>query len=352
MLRKRFYTQGLAILLRQAVTLDAIEELLTDFTVVKRTEASTIWTIAGPTLLLAYRPEVNGYVSVDVVDHCWPDRMGDPETDPDVWGAWNMGHFGPGAWPGSLERACQHSWGWPEGRSIPLQHQAFIRILSSYTFGLPNVWTDVPENYDAAWAATRPKDYDPVHELTFVTRVAAALVRLPQALCYFNPNGECVRDASQLLDCLNDHASAEELPWYVWSNVRFFKLEDAKPVWNLMDTVGLSQLDAPDHEAFFELAAYKPGEVNTFLRVMSSYLVNDRPIIRDGDTTDGPGNVRWQGFNLSEARVAPPRPVIRWFPLDRRKIPAELAKGPTPTFMSWKDRVRQIFRPKPPRRQG
>jgi len=344
MLRKRFYTQATAILLREAVTLDAIEDLLAVFTIVKRDEGSTIWPIAGPSLVVAYRPEVNGYVSVDIVAHPWPDRMGDPKTDLEVFAAWNMGHFGPGTWPGSLKRACQHSWGWPDGRSVPLQHGAFVRIRSSYTFGAPDVWTSVPEDYDAVWAATRPTDYDPVHELAFVTRIAAALVRLPQTLCYFNPNGECVRDAVQLVDCMNDHASDGQLPLSVWSNVRLFTLQKAEPAWNLMDTVGMGQLDALDHEAIFESIAYEPGEVDAFLRVMASYVVIDKPTINDGDTSDGPGNVRWQGFHVAEARVSPPRPVIRWFPQDRRQIPAELAKGPTPKFMSLKDLALGIFR--------
>ena len=72
---------------------------------------------------------------------------------------------------------------------------------------------------------------------------------------------------------------------------------------NLMDTVGMSQLDAPDHEAYFQSTAYEPGEVDTFLRNTSVYVVKQGLIIRDGDTADGPGNVRWQGFNVSEGRV-------------------------------------------------
>jgi hypothetical protein len=41
---------------------------------------------------------------------------------------------------------------------------------------------------------------------------------------------------------------------------------------------------------------------------------------------DGPQNVKWQGVNLKESRIAPPREVIRWFPLDGREVPAELTK--------------------------
>jgi hypothetical protein len=343
-LRKRFYTQGLIILLRESVTLDAIEDLLNGFNVAARGEGSKSWIIAGPSLAIPYRPEANGYVSIDIVNHPWPDRMGDPKTEPELFGAWNWGHFGPGAWPGGLERACQHSWGWPDGRSLPLQHQAFIRIRSSYAFGTPNVWRDAAGDYDAMFAATRPEDYDPVRELNFVSRIAAALIQLPETLCYFNPNGECVRDPAQFAQCVNDCISDGEMPLYVWSNIRFFHLQQPAPVWNLMDTVGMSQLDAFDHEAFFQSTAYKAGDIDAFLRGMSAYVVLNRSIIKDGDTVDGPGNVKWQGFHVTEAYATPSRPAIRWFPQDRRKIPDELAKGPTPRLMSWKEIALRLLR--------
>jgi hypothetical protein len=311
---KGFYTQCLAILLRKAVPLQAIEESLQDFSVVKRVEDSAHWTVSGPSVVVAYRPDVNGYVAVDTIDHRWPDHMGDPKADLEVFGAWSMGQFGPGAWPGGLERACQHSWGWPDGRSVPLQHQAFIRIRSSYVFGGDN---DAP---------VMPNDYNALQELEFVTRIAAALVRLPEVLCFFNPNGECVRSASQFLEALNRHTSAEQMPLDVWSNVRFFRFEDTKPEWALMDTVGMSQLDAPDHEACFPLDAYNPSEVDNFLRNVSVYVVEHGPVIRDGDTVDGPADAKWQGSNFEEGRIAPLRKVIRWFPLDGREVPAELAE--------------------------
>jgi hypothetical protein len=312
--RKGFYTQCLAILLRKAVPLRAIEESLQDFSVVNRVEDSADWTISGPSVVVAYRPDVNGYVAVDATDHRWPDHMGDPKADLEVFGAWSMGQFGPGTWPGGLERACQHSWGWPDGRSVPLQHQAFIRIRSSYVFGGDK---DAP---------VMPSDYNALQELEFVTRIAAALVRLPEVLCFFNPNGECVRSASQFLDALNQHTSAEQMPLDVWSNVRFFRFEDTKPEWALMDTVGMSQLDAPDHEACFPLDAYNPSEVDNFLRNVSVYVVEHGPVIRDGDTVDGPANAKWQGSNIEEGCIAPLRKVIRWFPLDGRKVPAELTE--------------------------
>jgi hypothetical protein len=86
--------------------LEEIEEGLEDFSVVKtRAEGSTHWTFGGSSLVVAYRPDVNGYVAVDTIDHRWPDHMGDQKADPEVFGAWHFGHFGPGAWPGNLEWA-------------------------------------------------------------------------------------------------------------------------------------------------------------------------------------------------------------------------------------------------------
>jgi hypothetical protein len=131
--------------------------------------------------------------------------------------------------------------------------------------------------------------------------MAGALIRLPEALCFFNPNGECVRSFSEFFHSLSRHAAANLMPLDLWSNLRFFKLEGTMPQWGLIDTVGMSQLDVPDHEAFFQLDAYDKDQIGTFLRSASTYVVERGPIIRNGDTMDGPGNIRWQGFNLNRA---------------------------------------------------
>jgi hypothetical protein len=294
------------------LSLPAIEAHLGDFDIADSLEASAAWAMGGPSLLVPYRPDVNGYVSVDVVDRCWPDRMGDTKSDADVFAAWAGGHFGPGAWPGGLGRACQHSWGAADGRSGPLQHQAFIRIRCTYLFG---AGSDAP---------VMPDDYQPLPELEFVTRIAAALVRLPEAICYFNPNGECLRDARGFLESLSYHASAKLMPLELWSNIRVFRFHDVQPAWSLMDTVGMGQLDAPDHEAIFQSDAYVPAEIGNFLRNASAHVVEHGPIIRDGDTMNGPANVNWQAFSLKQGRMEPPRRVMRWCPQDQRRAPAEL----------------------------
>ena len=314
--RKAFFTQGMAILLRGALPIEAIEQRLGEFQTVKQNRSPGAWPFGGgASLIVAWRPDVNGYVLVEMLDRPWPDQMGDPKTDPEIFAAWGMGHFGPATWPRALERACQHALTWPEAGSVVAQHQAFIRILCSYVLGAKANAPDAP---------LMPADYRPLPELEFVTRVAAALVSLPDALCYFNPNGECICDAREFAETLSFCTSAKLMPLPLWSNVRFFTISEIQPKWNFMDTVGMGQLDAPDHEACFEHGTYEPGAVGNFLQNASAYVVQNGPIIRDGNTMDGAG-VRWQAFSVEQGVMTPPRATIRWFPQDGRKVPAGLA---------------------------
>lgn len=310
---KGFFTQALTILLDGPASLDDVERLLNGFDVIKRIDAAPIWPMGGRGLLLSYRPGVNGCAIVDLVDRPWPDHMGDPQNDPEVFVSWATGNFGPGAWAGSLDRACQHSWGWPKGRTLPKEHKAFLRVRSSYVFG-------------GGDGLLIPDDYDAVHEIAYLTKVIGALLHLPQTLCYFNPSGECVKEPSRFWSLMAEHADAGRMPLDIWSNVRFFRLDGA-PIWCLMDTVGMSQLDAPDHEACFQLDAYEPGEVDNFLRNLSAYVVENDQTIESGENFEGPGGVTWRGFVLQQSDIQPPRDIIRWFPLDERQAPEELLKS-------------------------
>lgn len=94
------------MLFERPVPLDALADALREFEVVNRSDEVTDWAFGGSSLSLAFRPEVNGYVSVDTVDRPWPDHMGDPKTDPMLFGAWSMGHFGPFTFPNGLSRAA------------------------------------------------------------------------------------------------------------------------------------------------------------------------------------------------------------------------------------------------------
>ncbi len=303
---KGVFTQAACVLLKEPVTLDAIESALEEFGVVRRVPANEHWELGGMGCLLDFRSDVNGFALVDIVEQPWPDHFGHPKEEPMLFGAWSMGHFGPYAFPGGMARAAQQSWAWDDGRSMPEEHGAFLRIRISYVLG---------GNEDAP---VIPEDYDAIAELLFCTAVALALLDLPEALCYFNPSGEVLQPKEFIVESFDVSQEHEQPPLETWSNVRIFMANEA---WAMMDTVGNWQLDMPDVEACFVKDNYDLEEINVFLRNLSLYLMSKDGVIDDGDTIDGPGEVTWQATNLEDSLCDPPRPVIRWFPNDSQPVP-------------------------------
>lgn len=111
---KGFFTQGVVVLTNGRTTINDLKRAFDrhGFDVVKETPEQGNWAFGGPTLIVSFRPEINGYVAVDLVDRAWPDTMGDPKADVQTFAAWSMGHFGPYAFPGGLARAAEHAWSW------------------------------------------------------------------------------------------------------------------------------------------------------------------------------------------------------------------------------------------------
>lgn len=314
---KGHFTASACVLFERPVALEQLEGALTGFEIVKRIPEVTNWVFSGPGLAVAFRPDINGYVAVDTVDKPWPDHMGDAKTEPMLFGAWATGLFGPFTFPEGLKRATQHSWGWPTGATIADRHSAFVRIKASYVFG------DVPGDMPVF-----PKGYDPLAELEFVTRIALAVLRLPGALCYFNPNGEALRNLQRLEDALAFSRQQNVPPLDVYSNVRLFNMDG----WLLMDTVGNGQLglpDLPDLEAcMLKDRNYDLQSVDPFLRNTTLYVLHRGEVFRDGDTIDGPGKVRWRAWNRRTALISPPRRTLRFFPEEGSKPPDGLFRGP------------------------
>jgi hypothetical protein len=199
----------------------------------------------------------------------------------------------------------QQSWAWPEGKTLPAEHTGFIRIRTSYAFGAEE---DVP---------LYPNDYDAEQDLEFITGIARALLRLPQAMCFFNPNGEVLRDRPMVEENLEFGRDHELPPLELWSNVRLFQLDGN---WVLMDTVGNEQLDIPDFEAAFD-RKYDCGEVDGFLRNLTLYLLDNGEVIEDQNTVDGPGGIRWRAHFVDDALSVPPRRVICFLPQDDAPVP-------------------------------
>lgn len=313
--RKGLFTASTCILLAQPVPLDTVETCLADFSIMGRTQSRNVSVPGEPTLLLPLGDHEHGRVIVDVIDQPWPDHMGDPQTDPALFSAWSMGFFGPFTYPGNLERSVQQAWVWPEAGATVAQHQAFIRIRTTYAVGARN--SD----------PVMPADYDPLEELTAITSVALRMGALPEALCYFNPNGESLCPMATLVSAWARYQDGGPLPLDVWSNRRLFRLQDLAG-WVIMDTVGMAQFDTlayemREHEACFLSTYYDANEVALFLLNTAHLFVTKRPPIFDGTTTDGPGGL-WRAQGHDTSLLAPPRRVWRWVPQDGVAVPTLL----------------------------
>ncbi len=300
---KGFFTQGGVLLLNQSVRLSELEPLLHSFGEVRRTgDGKGHWAMGSESLVVSLGLGNNAAAVIDVVSQPWPDSMGDPKKDGMLFASWSMGHFGPLAWPGGLERAMAHAWTWPEGQDIAAEHTAFIRVKVSHVFGGGPKTPIIPEGYD------------PVEELKKTTSLLLALAAHPAVIAWFNPNGELLLPPAQVAEIIQWSEAHDVKPVDAWTNVRMLKLDGIADGWMLMETVGMGQVDATDMEAFFPMDPFDPGEVAAFLRNSSNYILTNGPVIKDNDTMDGPGAQRWQARSYAESFHAPPRATLRWFP--------------------------------------
>jgi hypothetical protein len=300
---KGLFTQGVALLTDGQTTIRHVRSALRQqgFDIVKEVPAQAEWAFGGPAVVIAFLPAVNGAAVADVVKEPWPDTMGDPKRDPVLFGAWGMGQFGPFAFPGSLARAQEQSWSWEPGRTVPAGHRGFVRIRTSYAFGGDQ---DPP---------VLPPDYDPAAELMFLSRAVLALLQAPGVMCYFNPNGEVLRDHAAFKKTWDACAAQGSIPLSLWMNTRFFKVDAGL---GLMDSVGNSQLDTRDVEVAFPTARYEPSEIHQYVRNVTQYLLDEKQELKDGARIDGPGDtsLSWRTELLDQAAIEPPRRVLRLYP--------------------------------------
>ncbi|MEZ4340873.1 MAG: DUF4261 domain-containing protein [Sandaracinaceae bacterium] len=297
------WTQSIAILTRGTPSFDALRTLLAPSDPQERTGTATGWLGSERSLLLPYRTDVNGVIEVDVIERPWPDGMGDPEADPDLFGAWSMGAFGPGAFPDNLARAVQQCMPCPdEAASAASEHGAFIRARISYVYGAGED------------AQMLPDDHDPVGEVALLAELGAALLDLDGALAYFAPGGEVVLDRASLLESLRWAREESLPPLDAFSNIRLFQIGEA-PGWALMDTVGMDALFLPDIEACVP-ASQDLDEVANWLRNMQLYLLENGAAVEPGLVIAGPGG-RWRCVEASsDGLIEPPRNTFRWAPAD------------------------------------
>ncbi len=161
---KGLFTQGICVLLERPLELERVEAALSGFEVVGRHVGAENEDPTS-TLILKFRPEVEGHVLVSLSNNPWPDDMGDPDDAPDS--------SLPGLWA-SLARsrfldalsAPVSSHGSGKGQEAVTRHRAHIRLLTSYVLGAEE--TDEEGREDMPLT---PTDYDSVGELQYLMRV-------------------------------------------------------------------------------------------------------------------------------------------------------------------------------------
>lgn len=254
-----------------------------------------------------YRPDVNGYVRVDVFEGAWPDAFGPPNDDPKTFAAWSSGAFGPFAYPGGLERALAMPSGDERAQERVAEHRAVVRIGLSYAFGAPDD------------AVLFPNDRDPVDELLFLLDVTRALLDVEGALDVYNPNGETLFDVRNYDAAIASAEAQEVLPTNLWVNVRTLDHADGFAV---MDTVGAQQLGQVDHEACFSPRDFTEDDVFQFLHNSIGYVTTSERPLADGHTLSGPQGSKWRARVFDQGFADPPRKVRRFVPVGGTRVPA------------------------------
>jgi hypothetical protein len=128
-----FFTQGVAILFEQAPLAPAMAQALAPFAA--SPHEGTEQNFFETSWILPLAPGSSGVIMVDTLPRPWPDSFGNPENDALVYLAWGAGAFGPGAFPGGLQRAAD---GAPEAevRSRRERHRCVVRVRVLDSLGL------------------------------------------------------------------------------------------------------------------------------------------------------------------------------------------------------------------------
>jgi hypothetical protein len=295
-----FFTQCAAILFDRVPSLDDLERALDGWAVAARQEATPGeggWAASGPAFVVELRS--GKYVLVDLIEHPWPD---DPRSAPEaVRTAWQAGFFGPASAPGALARAKKQAWAWEEGVAAADGHRAVVRVRTVIDF-------------PAGAPRELPKDHDPLHELTTVTELAGALLRIGGATAFFLPGGEVLRSRDDVEAVLRRKSGLGPPAVDLWVNLRAVGLgQESDARWVLLDAVGMSQLRLPDQEAVFAEGKEEPEAVATLLTNACLHLATGKGIPPGSTSDDGRGR-RWKAAPAFGLLAPRGRPVIRWSP--------------------------------------
>lgn len=296
---KGFFTQGIAVLLDKPVSLTGLKNLLP----------------------VEYRPEImdedeNGEVNrkniavvlpdlpealviLDVFDKPWPDHMGSPDTEPDLFSAWGMGYYGPFTFPGSFERAVHFAKTDHQSVEFAKNHNAFIRVKTTY-----------PRNNDTDPIV--PQNYNPIKELMALTAFLQKLLDHLPASIYFNPAGELLLSKQQV-DGIMDFCNKENTYHLsLWTNSRLYNWDDD---FMFMDSVGNEQFDLPDIEVIIpKEGEYDLTNVSNFINDISMHSIDSFINLEDEEMFEAFDGTKWEILSSEKSLTDPPRNTIRLYP--------------------------------------
>lgn len=162
-----------------------------------------------------------------------------------------------------LEGLCQQAWMWPNAAE-QLKPCVGHLIVTYFT-----------------------KNDDPVHRATQLTRFCTAiLASCPQAPGVMWGSGAHLI-SSQVFQEFATTIMQQGPPWYIWANFREGQVAPGKVSGF---TRGLSDFGLMEFEA--ENTPEPPGELRERFMALASYLLENGPIIKDGDTIGEDANER------------------------------------------------------------
>ncbi len=287
------FLQTGVVLFERAVSLDELESCLRHLSPRQRIEKSSdapYWLAGEGCLMFESDSGSNGGVAVELFHRPWPDSMGSPETDPELFMAWSMRQFGLATFPFGLARAGA------QGAAPSSEHVAFVKLSLSYIFGADED------------ALVSPEDRDVHAELTRLAALAAEVLALSGAVAWFAPNGEVLTEPDVAREKLLQQASGQHVP-DLWVSTRAYS---SGKHW-LVETVGVGTLGAKstpyDHQVLLPDLGLDGDVVIHFVQELSgaarfgSDHVPTEPVL-------GPGG-RWSP-RLAQSDNPPPREVVRW----------------------------------------
>lgn len=290
------FLQTAVVLFGRFVSLDSLASALAaNFPVVGPAgsgHGEAYWLGGEGTLRLSSVLGDHGRVDVEVFHRPWPDSMGDPEDEPELFEAWGRRRFGLMTFPYGLARAAAQ----PTAPSAA--HVAFVKLSLSYELGADD---DAPP-----WPAERQLQA----ELSVLARAAALVSELPGALAWFAPNGEVLLATAEAQSKLRRQAAGELVP-ELWISTRVV------PAGNhlLVETVGMGSLGeqpmaAFDHQVLLPDLGLEMDLIVRFLHEVSGQARLSGSEQLPTESVLGPGG-RWSP-EPAQSDNPPPREVVRW----------------------------------------